>query len=79
MRKTNPPPTSNCSQCHHSRKKKASPDVKTNPTSARPRLIDPQSRTAMLPVRQAVRVELIASPSERSAALGNAGWQASKD
>jgi hypothetical protein len=50
-----------------------------NPTSFPPRLIDPQNRTAMLPIRQAARVELIAVPLQRAATRENAGWQASKD
>jgi hypothetical protein len=58
--------------------KKSTPGVNVNPISA-PQLLDPHSRTAMLPTRQAARVMLIAAPAHSATALGNSAWQVSKD
>jgi hypothetical protein len=54
------------------------PETKPSSTSA-PQLIDPENRTAAVPIRQAARVELIGLPTQSSPARENAGWRASRD
>jgi len=59
---------------------KAAPQPETKPSStSAPQLIDPENRTAAVPIRQAARVELIGLPTQSSPARENAGWRASKE
>ena len=68
------------SQPQLERRLKPSPDPSIDPaTLNKPKRIDPESRTAMAPVRQAVRYQPVSLAGSTAPAIDVGGWRASRD